>query len=224
MRVGLCLVLLLLLSVRHLRAAQDDPLPCAGGGSSRRWMCEIRSLRPTQVSLGFLHVQNILRDDSSKLQARAREKPTKVVVGPDQHLYVTDGHHHARAMSEQSRRGIGPATTICQVVEDGFASAPSGHEAFLTWLAGRGEARLNGGDDVDGAVRPGLFPPESLEGMTDDSYRSLASFMEYGCHFKAQGDFGEFPLADLLRQARVPAPLISRARTIRGVVQRPSWS
>ena len=206
MRLGLCLIMMLVLARPDAQAAQDDLPTCMGQGAPQRCMCEIGQLRPTQVSLGFLHVQDILRDEPSKLQARAREKPTQVVIGPDRRLYVTDGHHHARAMLEQSRQGTGPATTICQVVEDDSAMAPSGREAFLVWLADHGHARLNGGDDMGGAIRPGLYPPETLDMMTNDTYRSLASFMEDGCRFKAQGDFGEFPLADLMRQVQVRAP------------------
>ncbi len=205
LRIGLPFVLIL---AAHAGQAKDVPATCAPKGTSAQCSWKIEDLRPTQVSVGLLHVQNILEDSPEKIQRRAETKPTQVVIGPDDSLYVTDGHHHARAMLEQLHQGIGPATTFCAVVEDDSAVQASTREAFLIWLAGRGQARLNGGDDVDGAIRSGLSPPTSLADMTDDSYRSLASFMESGCVFKAEGDYGEFQLADLMRQASLPAPTV----------------
>ncbi len=186
--------------------SSTNPPPCEGGGSSAHCMCEVEKLRPTQVSLGALHVQDILRKSPVELQERAVDKPIVVVIGPDRTLYVTDGHHHARAILEQFRLGIGPAVTIYRIDEDDTSGAPLERMQFLDWLAARSKARLNGGDDVNGEVRPGLFPPQSLADMTNDSYRSLANFVEHGCEFKMKGDFGEFPLADLMRKAGVKAP------------------
>ena len=51
-----------------------------------------------------------------------------------------------------------------------------------------------------------MYPPDAMQGMPNDSFRSLASFVEDGCDFKMEGDYGQFPLADLLRHAGVTAP------------------
>lgn len=208
MRAYLILVLLpFLLATGSVRAAQVPSSDCDASAVGQQCTCEIEKLKPTQISVGWLHVQDILQDPPSRLQSRAEGKPTQVVIGPGGDLYVTDGHHHARAMLEQLRKGGGQATTRCQVIADYSNIGPPARDAFLTWLANRHQARLNGGDDVDGAIRPGVFPPANLAAMTDDSYRSLASFVEDGCGFKTTGDYGQFPLADLMRHARVHVPV-----------------
>lgn len=82
MRLRLSFLLLLVLLARNGYAAPDALPKCNTQDAAQQCMCEIERLRPTQVSVGWLHVQDILRNDPSKLQERALNKPTQVVIGP----------------------------------------------------------------------------------------------------------------------------------------------
>jgi hypothetical protein len=152
-------------------------------------------------------VQELVRDSDKKFIKHADKKPAKILVGPNGIFYITDGHHHARAMLERLDNHQSQLdTTTCLVIEnDVQASFPSDAD-FWDWMTQHQHARLEGGDLADGKVKPGVFPPASLRNMQNDSYRSLAGFVQDACGVNMDADYDQFRWADYMRNAKIAAP------------------
>lgn len=163
--------------------------------------CKLADLHPTQRAIGRLHVQELEAQGFKKL-AEHVAKPGNhavVVIGPGNALYLVDGHHHARAMSDLQPPGV----TTC-LIKDDVRSLPADPGQFWPAMAQRGLARLEG---PDGKPSNGTPPPRDLRALPDDPFRSVASWLEDRCDLKLQGDFADFRLGDALRSSgHVNAP------------------
>ncbi len=194
----------------HIQAvlAADRLAPCSPDTHENTLcQCEIAKLHPTQIGIGELRVQELTPESDEKFIKHANKKPAKILIGPNDVFYITDGHHHARAMLERlDGRQSQLNSTQCLVIEnDKQLSFPSDAE-FWDWMREHQHARLEGGDLVNGKVKQGAFPPASLRDMQDDSYRSLAGFLQDSCSIDMSADYDQFRWADFLRKEKINLP------------------
>lgn len=177
-------------------AALPKPDACA---------CPLASLRPGQMSVGLVEVQEfvegIRRLSPAEREAYPAKHQTRVVVAPDGTPYVVDGHHHARAMLD-----AGIATGRCRVVESFAGRDPALFRAYMTDPA-RPLVRLrdqDGRDGADGRAYALDDLPAGLSKLPDDPYRTLAWMVLRRCNIDpGQEEFADFRYADYLRQ-RLP--------------------
>lgn len=162
--------------------------------------CEIAKLRPTQITVGMIEVE----DKRRRLEAMGHHerkdfleaRPIPAVFGPDGKLYITDHHHLARALSD------GGYDSGYFLIEANFSQlAP---EAFWKSMCERRWAhpidaygRLQSIDDI----------PHHVDGLLDDRYRSLAGYVrERGGYAKTPTAFAEFAWADFFRPRVIIGP------------------
>ena len=69
---------------------------------------KVDRIHPTQFVVGqkeveFLYdkVDEILESEKSERKAGLKEQAGKVVIGPGGELYLTEGHHHGKALSDR---------------------------------------------------------------------------------------------------------------------------
>ncbi len=71
---------------------------------ARQLEAEVRKLRPTQITIGFIEVSVKRKDLESLGKHKQREflaaHLIPAVVGPEEHIFITDHHHLARAALE----------------------------------------------------------------------------------------------------------------------------
>jgi hypothetical protein len=158
----------------------------------------IKTLRPTQITVGFREVSEKRRQWRDQAGDKGSEFLGKhmvpVVWGPKERHYVVDHHHLCRALYEE-----GVADILVNVVAD---LRRLGQREFWTYLDNRawchaydGEGRRRGFDDI----------PSSISEMTDDPYRSLAGELRRAGGFaKDITPFSEFIWADFLRRRVKP--------------------
>ncbi len=158
----------------------------------------LRSLRPTQISVGFREVKEKRR----QWRAQAGDKGSEflgrlmvpVVWGPKEFHYVIDHHHLCRALLEEGVKDI-----LVNVVAD-LRALPG--KSFWVYLDNRSWCHPYDGN----GVRQGFEAiPKSLAEMTDDPYRSLAGELRRAGGFAKEGiPFSEFIWADFLRRRIKP--------------------
>lgn len=160
---------------------------------------EIHRLRPTQVTVGLIEVQ----DKRAKLESLKKhdqqdflsDRPIPAVWGPDGKLYITDHHHLARAAEE-----AGIDTGFFSVEED-FSKVPIAQ--FWPRMSAAHWAH-----PIDQNGKPCGFDkiPDHLDKLIDDPYRSLAGYVrDAGGYDKSPTAFCEFQWADFFR-SRVTIP------------------
>lgn len=154
---------------------------------------EIHRLRPTQITVGLIEVQ----DKRVRLEALGRhaqqrflgEHPIPAVWGPDGKLYITDHHHLARAASEA---GIDSGFFW---IEDDFSRVP-----IAQFWPKMSAAHWAHPIDQHGKPRPYTDIPDRLDKLIDDRYRSLAGYVrDAGGYDKTPTAFCEFQWADFFR-------------------------
>src|ERR1700748_3568956 len=71
---------------------------------------EILSLRPTQMTVGMIEVEEKkerwLKEKAKKQEKDLAKHMVPVVLGPDERHYVVDHHHMARALHEEKVEDI----------------------------------------------------------------------------------------------------------------------
>ncbi|THD56539.1 ParB-like protein [Phenylobacterium sp.] len=161
----------------------------------------IKSLRPTQMTVGFREVAEKRRQWREQSDEKGSEflgrHMVPVVVGPKGHPYVIDHHHLCRALMAE-----GVADILVNVMADLRALKKP---EFWIYLDNRDWCHLY---DSEGQRRDFADVPSSLAGMTDDPYRSLAGELRRAGGFaKDITPFSEFIWADFLRR-RVKLKLV----------------
>jgi hypothetical protein len=154
----------------------------------------IKSLRPTQMTVGMREVQE-------KRKRWREHKKTKqgellgrhmipVVVGPDARYYVIDHHHLARALHEEGVEDIlvTIAGDLTMVQRDAFWGVMDNKRWVYPY-------------DAKGERRQFKDLPKSIADMKDDPFRSLAGELRrVGGFAKDTTPFSEFLWADFLRR------------------------
>jgi hypothetical protein len=154
---------------------------------------EIRRLRPTQITVGMIEVE----DKRAKLEGLKKHErrdfleahPIPAVWGPDDKLYITDHHHLGRAASEA---GVDSGFFW---IEDDYSRVPIA-QFWLKMNAVRWAHPI----DQNGKRCPYEDIPDHLEKLRDDPYRSLAGYVrDAGGYDKTPTAFAEFVWADFFR-------------------------
>ena len=167
---------------------------------ARQHEAQIRKLRPTQITIGFIEV-GVKRKELESLSKHQQrdflaEHMIPAVFGPDERIYITDHHHLARAALEA---GI---DTGFFLIEADIAQL----ELTAFWRA-MGEKRWAHPIDEQGHRQPFTSIPAHLEELRDDVYRSVAGFVRRaGGYDKTPTAFAEFLWADFFRHRIVVGP------------------
>ena len=154
----------------------------------------IKSLKPTQITVGFREVAEKRRqwreqsgDKGSEFLGRHM---VPVVWGPKERHYIVDHHHLCRALLDEGVKDI-----LVNVVSDLRALTKP---ALWIYLDNRSWCHPY---DAEGRRRDFAEIPSSVAGMTDDPYRSLAGELRRAGGFaKDETPFSEFIWADFLRR------------------------
>jgi hypothetical protein len=155
--------------------------------------CEISRLRPTQITVGMIEVEDKRKHLESmghhERKDYLKERPIPAVLGPDDKLYLTDHHHLARALSD-----AGYDTGFFLVEADISKLAV---DAF--WNAMEQSSWVHP-IDASGHRRAVCDIPHHVEKLIDDPYRSLAGYVREACGYaKTPTAFAEFLWADFFR-------------------------
>lgn len=165
----------------------------------------IKSLHPTQITVGLREVTEKRREWRERAQTRKGRKASEflgrhmipVVRGPGDLAYVIDHHHLCRALLDEGVENI-----LVNVVLDLSVLKRS---EFWIYLDNRGLCHPYAAT----GERVGFKAiPSRLADMADDPYRSLAGALRRAGGFaKDITPFAEFIWADFLRR-RVKAALV----------------
>jgi hypothetical protein len=161
---------------------------------------EIHRLRPTQITVGMIEVEDkrarLEGLKSHEQRAFLEAHPIPAVWGPDGKLYITDHHHLGRAASEAG------VETGFFCIEGDYSSVPIA-QFWPRMSADRWAHPI----DENGQRRPFEDIPNHLEKLRDDPYRSLAGYVrDAGGYDKTPTAFAEFQWADFFRARVVIGP------------------
>lgn len=161
-------------------------------------IAELARLRPTQLTLGIVHMRHKMavtrkhRDsgDRAALRRFLRCHRVKTVSGPGGTLFIIDHHHWARAWLELGFRRV-----PVRILHDMSGLSPT---AF--WKRMRALGFVHPYDEL--GQRLGIDAlPATVMGMRDDPYRSLAAFArQSGAYRKPRDAYGDFRWAGFLRE------------------------
>ena len=159
---------------------------------------ELKSLRPTQMTVGYSEVllkrQEWRALDKAKQSKFLAEHLLPAVVGPKGKHYIVDHHHLARALAEErvEKAHLHVWADLSALAKDEF------------WLVMDHRQWVHS-YDATGRRKPFSKIPKSLGLLIDDPYRSLAAAARMAGGFpKDRTPFAEFLWADFFRR-RVPA-------------------
>jgi hypothetical protein len=155
----------------------------------------ILSLRPTQMTVGLREVKEKRKrwreHKSEKKRAELLGKHMiPVVLGPDEHFYVVDHHHLARALHDEGVKDILVTVigNLSMVDRDAFWGVMDNKRWAYPY-------------DSKGERRHFRDIPKSVANLKDDPFRSLAGELRRAGGFaKDTTPFSEFLWADFLRR------------------------
>ncbi len=156
---------------------------------------EIGSVRVTQSSVGFKEVDLKLdeiaeRDEDDVLAAYKQKKAGKAVVGPNDVLYLVDGHHFARALHK-----YGSSNMWVEILHD-FSDLSSAE----FWAKMKQKKLVYLKDQHGNDITPSELP-KTVAGLKNDPYRSLAYFVRKCAGYKElKTPFQEFRWAEFFRE------------------------
>jgi hypothetical protein len=161
----------------------------------------IHSLRPTQLTVGLIEVEEKRRQWDrlgDKKAAYLGQHMMPVVIGPKGRPYVIDHHHLARALHDEGQKKV-----LIQPLAD-LQSLSTDH--FWRFLDNKGWLHPF---DAHGKRQPYDAIPKRISHLQDDPFRSLAGGVrKAGGYAKDTTPFMEFIWADYFRRS-------FRARDIR---------
>jgi len=155
----------------------------------------ILSLRPTQMTVGMREVKEKRKrwreHKSKRKQAELLgNHMIPVVHGPDQHYYVIDHHHLARALHDEGVENVlvTVIADLTMVDRDAFWVVLDDHKWVYPY-------------DAKGKRRNYREIPKTVVDLKDDPFRSLAGELRrVGGFAKDTTPFSEFLWADFLRR------------------------
>jgi hypothetical protein len=164
----------------------------------------IEQLRPTQITVGMIEVEEKRREILELMQDRPHHLDKYIanhaiptVAGLGGRFFIVDHHHLGRALSE-----VGVASGPFQVIGDLSALD---EEQFWPEMERRNWVHPY---DEHGCKQDFSQIPLQLKELRDDPYRSLAGFVRRaGGYQKSPAPFVEFLWADYFRTRIAPADL-----------------
>jgi hypothetical protein len=181
LKTAILLILFLFFSIAHADKSDLD-------------FAEILSLHPTQFAIGFNEVDAKKEAMESmtpkKLEKFLRKKAIPVVVGPNNQLYMTDHHHHAKALFK-----MGIKTAFIVVLKDWSDQTVA---QFWKSMKRNGFGYLYN-EDGQGPLSPALLPND-IRKLKNDPYRGLAWFVEqHGAIVEVEQAYASFAWANYFR-------------------------
>jgi hypothetical protein len=155
--------------------------------------CKIEHLRPTQITVGMIEVEDkreyLKKLHHDEVKEFLRDHPIPAVFGPDQKLYLTDHHHLGRALSDAK-------------IEHGFFLVEADFSSLdlpRFWSTMDAAKWVHPIDEH--GKRLGIDAlPKHIDQLRDDPYRSLAGYVRNaGGYEKTPTAFAEFLWADFFR-------------------------
>ena len=160
----------------------------------------IMKLKPTQYAVGILEVESKI-EELKKLKKSKRRKVTKsdpipVIISPDGEVYLVDHHHLVLALST-----LGIKRVKVNILHD-LSERKFTFSQFWRWMKKR-NYYYPFCQFGEGPRNP-LYLPNSILGLADDPYRSLAWFCrKEGAYLKTDEDFSEFHWANFFREKKL---------------------
>jgi hypothetical protein len=171
------------------RAKRADE-PAAAPVDLRRM--ELLELRPTQMSVGLREVdEKVAKLRGKDVDDYLRARPVPVVLGPSGRTYLVDHHHLVRAAWEAglSHVHVEVKADLSGLSEDAF------------WVRMKAENWVYPYDQFGGGPHDPRNLPETVRGLADDPYRSVAGEVrERGGYEKNDAPFSEFLWAQFFRE------------------------
>lgn len=158
-------------------------------------LVNIGEARPTQSTVGYEEVRRNLPEirlaageGAEAFDRFLRDRPGFVIRGPSGQMYLTDGHHFARALQEFGLREM-----YIEVKKDWSDKTPG---EFWDKMREKQKVYLKKfGREITTAELP-----RRIVDLEDDAYRSLAWLLKQrGVYEKTDAPFQEFVYADYLR-------------------------
>lgn len=150
---------------------------------------------------------SLLRPDSYQCLGKVKGKKQKrsemntVVLGPDNQLYLTDGHHGFSALHDYVGKELKVSVLVTDVFDQPQQQKSGNKHEFLSQLVAQG---LSWPKDANGKALPADQWPTQLgrAALQNDPYRGAAYFLQGGIWKKPKPalPFVEFYWADYLRQ------------------------
>ena len=180
------------------------PVAHAGYERGDKMKVSISDVRPTQSDVGMHEVRirvseiESLKNDKKALKELMKDYRAMVVVGPEERLYLVDGHHFSRTLHE-----AGIEEMYIRIERDwSDKKVPK----FWEKMREKGWVYLR---DQSGKTRTPSELPKRIAKMGDDPYRSLAWLVRKAKGYKnLDVPFQEFQWADFFRD-RIPRSLLS---------------
>lgn len=153
----------------------------------------INSLRPTQITVGLIEVQerrNHWDELGDNKATYLGQHMIPAIIGPKRRPYVIDHHHLARALHDEGQKSV-----LVQpiAVLDGLSQ-----EHFWRFLDNQGWLHPF---NERGERQPYSAIPKKISQLTDDPFRSLAGAVrKAGGYAKDSRPFTEFIWADYFRK------------------------
>jgi hypothetical protein len=155
---------------------------------------KVSKLRPTQITVGFAEAAarqaQLSTLSSKKLDDYLKSHAIPCVLGPREHLYLTDHHHLGVALTR-----MGQQTCYYEIVHD-LSTVPE-----VKFIKVMQILELLFPHGPDGQTLPYIKIPKRLCDLQDDPYRSLAGFVRgRGGYAKVPVPYSEFRWADFFRE------------------------
>jgi hypothetical protein len=156
----------------------------------------VLELRPTQFAVGMAEVKHRIEKISGlehgQLHDYVHEHKVPVVLGPKGRMYLVDHHHLVRACWEARHFEV-PVHVVADL---------SKHSLHEFWKQMERSSWLHLYDQLGNGPHDPVHLPDSIRGVADDPYRSLAWLVrERGGFEKSAVPFSEFSWAQYFRTA-----------------------
>jgi hypothetical protein len=161
--------------------------------------CKTKKLKPTQFAVGEFEVMSKLHELEGKKRRRAKALMRHVVpvaISPDGEYYALDHHHFVLAAL---RAGI---KRVRIDVRMDYSGRRMSRGAFWNAMDRRGWLYLI--DQFGDGPREPLYLPISMQGLSDDPYRSLAWMVRQAGGYGSEEDlYYAFQWGEFFRKHRL---------------------
>ncbi len=167
------------------------------------WVQNLNKIHPTQFNYGEGYVDELLfkYKHDAIYQNYLNNRLFKLIIGPNQIMYIPDGHHHLTTAYKLSKLQHHPYIAYFKIIKH-FPSdnSPMAMKRFWQWMEKNNNVWLK---NLGNEESPSQLP-QSLANLTNDKYRTLAGWLEEAkwCYNEEEGDllnFSEFYWADYFR-------------------------